>query len=228
MYKWVTLFICCVFVVSGCSWGEKKANKEVNTMEYKLFQAVEHKDGISIKELVTEGVSINTRDSKGQTPLMLATYNQDASTAKILIDLGADVNIQDNKKNNPFLYAGAEGYLDILKMAIDAEADPTITNRYGGTALIPASEHGYVDVVRELLTRTKINVNHINNLGWTALLEAIILNDGNKQQQQTVQLLIDHGADVNLADQEGVTPLQHARDKGYMEIVKILQNAGAK
>jgi ankyrin repeat protein len=60
------------------------------------------------------------------------------------------------------------------------------------------------------------------------LLEAIILNDGDKEQQQTVQMFLDHGANVALADQEGVTPLQHAKNKGQMEIVKILQNAGAK
>ncbi|MFN8454674.1 MAG: hypothetical protein U0401_08410 [Anaerolineae bacterium] len=59
-------------------------------------------------------------------------------------------------------------------------ADPTLTNRFGGVAPIPASEARapYVETVRELLTRTKINVNHVNNLGWTALLEAIILSDG--------------------------------------------------
>ena len=112
-------------------------------------------------------------------------------TAKTLLKAGADVNIQDDMKNNPFLYAGAEGYLDILKLTIEAGADPTITNRYGGTALIPASEHGYLDVIKELLTSTDIDVNHVNNLGWTALMEAIILNNGNQVQQETVQLLID-------------------------------------
>ena len=130
--------------------------------------------------------------------------------------------------NSPFLYAGAEGYLDILKMTIQAGADPSITNRYGGTALIPASEHGYVDVVQELLTNTPVDVNHVNKLGWTALLEAIILNDGNERQQKTIELLISHGADVNLADGEGVSPLSHAKNKGFKEIEQILVRAGAK
>lgn len=159
---------------------------------------------------------------------MIATYNNDVETAKVLIKAGADVNIKDDMKNNPFLYAGAEGYIDILKLTIEAGADPAITNRYGGTALIPASEHGYVDVIKELLTHTDIDVNHVNNLGWTALLEAIISNDGDDKQQQTVQLLIEHDADVNIPDNNKVTPLQHAREKGFKEIEKILLKAGAK
>lgn len=105
--------------------------------------------------------------------------------------------------------------------------DPTITNRYGGTALIPASEHGYVDVIKELLSRTEVDVNHVNNLGWTALLEAIILNNGNETQQQVIQLLIEDGADVNIPDKEGVTPLQHAKEHGFKEIEDILLKAGA-
>ncbi|WHY03591.1 ankyrin repeat domain-containing protein [Neobacillus sp. DY30] len=197
-------------------------------MEEQLIQAVKAKEADTVRRLIEEGVDINTQDSEGRTATMIATYNNDAKTAKILIDAGADVNIQDDMENNPFLYAGAEGYIEILKLTIKAGADPSITNRYGGTALIPASEHGYVDVIKELLTNTNIDINHINDLGWTALLEAIILNNGDEKQQQTVQLLIDHGADVNIPDRNNITPLQHARKKGFNEIENILVKAGAK
>nr|WP_257029479.1 ankyrin repeat domain-containing protein [Neobacillus niacini] len=197
-------------------------------MEEQLIQAVKGEDADTVRRLIKEGVDINTQDSEGRTSTMIATYNNDAETAKILIDAGADVNIQDDMENNPFLYAGAEGYIEILKLTIKAGADPTITNRYGGTALIPASEHGYVDVMKELLTKTDIDINHINDLGWTALLEAIILNNDDEKQQQTVQLLIDHGADVNIPDHDNVTPLQHARKKGFKKIENILLKAGAK
>src|SRR5574337_548675 len=94
----------------------------------------------------------------------------------------------------PLRRSAAMGWLDLLPLAIDAHADTTLTNRFGGISIIPASERGHVEIVRELLTRTNINVNHVNNLGWTALLEAIILSNGDKAHQQIVQLLIDHGA----------------------------------
>ncbi|SFF16464.1 hypothetical protein SAMN05216378_5218 [Paenibacillus catalpae] len=200
----------------------------METINVQLLQAAESGQVEKVRQLLKDGASLNVQDARGRTPVMIATYNKDFKTAKALIEAGADVNIRDNRLNSPFLYAGAEGYLDILKLTIDAGADPKITNRYGGVALIPASEHGYVEVVRELLERTEIDVNHVNNLGWTALLEAIILNNGNKRQVETVQLLIEHGADVNLADGDGVTPLKHARSKGFKEIERVLMQAGAK
>lgn len=201
---------------------------EDETMQERLFEAVEGKEFDTVRELLDNRVDINAQDGQGRTAMMIATYANDVDMVKLFIDAGADVDIQDDMLNNPFLYAGAEGYLDILKLMIAAGADPTITNRYGGVAVIPASEHGYVEVVEELLKHTKTDVNHVNNLGWTALLEAIILNDGSEKQQQTIRLLIEHGADVNLADKDGVTPLEHAREKGFKEIEAILLEAGAK
>lgn len=200
---------------------------EDETMNEQLFKVVEGKEVDRVRDLLDKGVDINAQDTQGRTAIMIATYANDVEMVKVLIAEGADVDIQDNMLNNPFLYAGAEGYMEILKLMIAAGADPTITNRYGGVALIPASEHGYVEVVNELMTNTKTDVNHVNNLGWTALLEAIILNDGSEKQQQTIRLLIEHGADVNLADKDGVTPLEHAREKGYKEIEEILLEAGA-
>ncbi|MEH6942999.1 ankyrin repeat domain-containing protein [Bacillus sp. JJ722] len=226
------IILGCMFFLQACVQTDEGENNNMmkegmDKMQEQLFLKTEKKDAEAVSKLLKEGVDINAKDNQGRTALMIATYNNDQTTAKVLIDAGADVNIQDNMKNTPFLYAGAEGYLEILKLTIDAGADPTITNRYGGTALIPASEHGYVDVIQELLTRTEIDVNHVNNLGWTALMEAIILNDGDKTQQQVVQLLIDHGADVNVPDKDGVNPLQHAKKHGFKEIEEILIEAGA-
>ncbi|PQP81542.1 hypothetical protein C0Q44_17640 [Paenibacillus sp. PCH8] len=228
----IIILISSMFIVQGCVPEVKNdSNAEEKTMtsaDEELFKAVEDSDTERIEQWIQAGANINAQDQSGRTAAMIATYNNDLTSANVLIKAGADVNIQDNMKNNPFLYAGAEGYLDILKLTIEAEADPAITNRYGGTALIPASEHGYVEVVRELLIQTSVNVDQVNLLGWTALLEAIILNDGNAQQQETIQLLIDHGSDVNIPDRDGVSPLSHAKNKGFKEIEGILVRAGAK
>jgi uncharacterized protein len=248
MKKWLSVIFGMALLLQGCvsmNQGELKEDPSKQEKESEvvgeelqeqlqdavndmLLKAAGRGETETVKNLIDKGVDMNVKDANGQTPLMIATYKNDVETAKVLIAAGADVNIRDDMKNTPFLYAGAEGYLEILKLTIAAGADPTITNRYGGTALIPAAEHGYVDVIRELLTMTNIDVNHVNNLGWTALMEAIILNNGNETQQQVVQLLIDHGADVNIPDEENVTPLQHAKAKGFKEIEKILIKAGAK
>jgi uncharacterized protein len=79
-------------------------------------------------------------------------------------------------------------------------------------------------LVRALL-ETDIDVDHVNNLGWTALLEAVILGDGGEPHQEIVRMLLDAGADTSLADGDGVTSLQHARDRGYAEMVALLERA---
>ncbi|WP_183599855.1 ankyrin repeat domain-containing protein [Paenibacillus phyllosphaerae] len=230
MLKWLVMLLGCMFILQGCMFGgqEEMTTTEGKLVNQQLLQAAERQDADTVIQLLNEGADVNVQDAKGRTAAMIATYNNDVNTVKALIDAGADVNKQDDLKNTPFLYAGAEGYIEILKLTIDAGADPTITNRFGGTALIPASEHGYLDVIQELLIRTSIAINHVNNLGWTALMEAIILNDGGQRQQQVVQVLIEHGADVNIPDHDRVTPLQHARNKGFKEIERILVAAGAK
>ena len=108
-----------------------------------------------------------------------------------------------------------------------AGADLKSTNRFGGTALIPACHYGHVETVRVLLG-SAIDVNHVNKLGWTALLEAVILGDGGPRHREIVRLLIANRAAVDLADAQGVTPLGHARRLGQLEIVKLLQKAGAR
>ncbi len=197
-------------------------------MNEKLIQAAERGDTATVLQLLATGAQINSRDQRGRTAVMAATHGNQVATVQALIAAGADINIQDNRLDNPFLYAGAEGLLDILKLTIAAGANTKLTNRYGGTALIPAAERGHVEVVTELLMRTDVDMNHVNNLGWTALLEAIILGDGGPRRTEVVRLLIQAGADVNLADSQGVTPLAHAQQRGYTEMIKLLQNAGAQ
>ncbi|GAB2540971.1 ankyrin repeat domain-containing protein [Gracilibacillus alcaliphilus] len=178
-----------------------------------------------VLQLLQQGVAINAVDSDGTTAVLAATQNNQIETVKVLIEAGADLDVQNDHLDNVLLYAGAEGMIEIVKLAIDAGADTTITNRFGGTALIPAAERGHVDVVKELLVHSDVDVNHINNLHWTALLEAVLLGDGGTSHQEIVQLLVDHGADMTIGDREGVTPLEHAIKNDYSEIAEILKAA---
>jgi len=217
------LFI--IGLMTGCQTNERITKEDVAFMERSFIQAAESGETDQVLQWIEDGVNINTTDAEGRTAILAATHGNQVDTVIALIEAGANINLQANNLDNPFLYAGAEGLLEIVNVLIDAGADPTITNRFGGTALIPASEHGYVEVVKELLTRSNVNVNHINDLGWTALMEAIILNNGGEQQQKVIRLLIEHGADVTIPDNSGVTPLEHARAKGFTAIERILEEA---
>ncbi|WP_193768833.1 ankyrin repeat domain-containing protein [Metasolibacillus meyeri] len=200
--------------------------KQVETLEQQMIKYAEQGNIEETLALIDAGVNINAIDTNGRTAVMAATYNNEVEIVKRLIERGADINIRDKQLNNVLLYAGASGYLSIVKLAIEAGADTTIKNRFGGIAIIPAAERGHVEVVKELLENSDTNVNHINNLHWTALMEAVILGDGGKRHQQIVQLLIEHGADIHIADAQGITPLEHARKLGFTEIEKILTAAG--
>jgi ankyrin repeat protein len=136
-------------------------------------------------------------------------------------------NAQDNQRDSAYLLAGARGYLGILRMTLAAGADLKSTNRYGGTALIPACHYGHVETVRELL-KTKIDIDHVNNLGWTALLEAVILGDGGARHTEIVRLLLAGKANPSIADRQGVTPLGHARSRGYREMARLIEAAGGR
>ena len=192
-----------------------------------LVGAAEAGDVTALRRLLDAGVPVDTRDAGGRTALLAATQANRIDAARLLIERGADVNAKDEIQDSPFLYAGAQGRLEILRMTLVAGADLKSTNRYGGTALIPAAHHGHVETVRELL-KTKIDVDHVNRLGWTALLEAIILGDGGAAHTEIVRLLLAHGAKVQLADAQGVTPLAHADQRGQRGIAEILRRAGAR
>lgn len=192
-----------------------------------LIQAAASGRSGEVQRLLDTGTPVNGRDARGRNAVLAATQGGYVETARLLIARGADVNAQDDIRDSAFLLAGARGHTEIVRAALAAGADLKSTNRYGGTALIPACHYGHVDTVRLLLT-TAIDVNHVNNLGWTALLEAVILGDGGARHTEIVKLLIAHGANVNLADKDGVTPLAHAERRGQRTISELLRAAQAR
>ena len=148
--------------------------------------------------------------------------------ARELIEQGADVNVKDETEQSAYLYATSEVGPDpaLLELMLASGADIQAKDSYNGTGLIRAAHRGYPEIVARLLD-AGVEVDHVNRLGWTALLEAIVLGDGGPKHVETVRLLVDGGADVNLADREGVTPLAHAEEAGFDEIAAILVKATA-
>ena len=192
-----------------------------------LIAAAERGETLVVRRLLAEGVPVNTRDGRGRTALLAATQRNHVDVARLLINEGADVNAKDLIQDTPFLVAGAEGRVELLRLMLAADADLKSTNRFGGTALIPACHRGHVEAVR-LLLATAIDKDHVNHLGWTALMEAVVLGDGGPSHTDVVRLLVAAGANPNIPDRDGLTPLAHARQRGYAAMVSILESAGAK
>ncbi len=167
------------------------------------------------------GADIEARDSRARTPLLLAVENDHVEAARLLVAFGADPNAVDAQHDTPWLVTGVTGSVAMVDVLLPAKPDFTIRNRFGGIAIIPASERGHVDYVRRV-AKIGMNVNHVNDLGWTALLEAVILGDGSAPYQQIVRILLDAGADPAIGDRDGTTALEHARSKGFTAIAALL------
>jgi ankyrin repeat protein len=206
-------------VTVGGSLFDETAISEANE---KLLQAAHTGDVEGVERALAAGADVETRDEHERTALLIAAGEDHVDAARRPIGAGANPNALDDRHDTPWLVTGVTGSVAMLEALLTAHPDMTIRNRYGGISVIPASERGHVDYVRRVV-QTDIDVNHVNDLGWTALLEAVILGDGSTKYQEIVRILLDAGADPSIADRDGVTALQHADSKDQKEMVKILR-----
>jgi ankyrin repeat protein len=192
-----------------------------------LHDAAAKGDSAAVERLAAAGADLNARDGHGRTALMVAAHAGAHGAAQALIAAGADLNVLEHDRYDVLTIAAVADDEAMVRLAIVAGADPTlVTSRYDGTALIAAAHLGHDRVVRALI-EGGAPLDHVNNLHWTALIEAVVLGDGGPRHQATVQALVAAGADLNLTDRSGATPLTLARQYGYGEITRMLEEAGA-
>lgn len=192
-----------------------------------LLAAAASGDDIRVGALIAAGTDLEKRDGQGRTALLLAVAGNHVAAAKSLLAAGASPNTQADNRDTPWLLAGASGRSEIVSAMLPLKPDLTIRNRFGGNALIPACERAHVETVKLLLT-SGIDVNHVNDLGWTCLLEIVILGDGGPRHREVAKLVLDAGADPNIADREGVSPLAHARRRGQVAVARLIEAAGGR
>jgi ankyrin repeat protein len=193
-----------------------------------LHAAAARGDVAEIEQLIAEGEKPNIQDSNSRTPLLVAAFRRHHEAARALIRLGADPNALDAQRYDVLTIAAVNNDMDMVKIALAGGANArAITGAYDGTALIAAAHRGHVEVVRALIA-AKAPLNHVDNHGWTALLQAIVLGNGGAKHTATVEALVQAGADILLPDRHGVTALTHARNRGYSQIARVLENAGGR
>ncbi|WP_018625799.1 ankyrin repeat domain-containing protein [Niabella aurantiaca] len=193
-----------------------------------LFGLIDKNNTEGLTEALRRKTDIEMTNPEGQTPLLYALYKKDRPSALLLIGYGADVNARDQVHYTPFLYAGAQGFTDVVKACLQHGADFNIFNRYGRTALMPACEKAYLETVRLLAQTPGFPIDHVNDTGWTALLEAILLGEGDETHASVAAELIAAGCNTRIPDKKGITPLVHARELGYHKIASLLEAAGAR
>ena len=221
---WLTF----LFLALGAPASAQIAPNPAKLSAYRgLHAAAAQGDPAEIERLVKTGAAIEARDGHGRTPLHVAAFMHQEDAARALLRLGADANAFEAQKYDIVTIAAVADDVAMLKLALAGGGSAkNITSPYEGTALIAASHLGHDEVVR-LLIAAKAPLDHVNNLGWTALIESIVLGNGGQRHIATLDALVKAGADVNRADRGGNTPLTLARGRNYAEMVTILRAAGA-
>ena len=214
-----------VLASTACGGGERSSP----AVDGELIVAARAGDLGRVRSLLERRADVHAHDANGATALVAASYGNHVDVARALIEAGADVNVEDATEQSAFLIATSEVGDDprLLELTLANGADVNAKDSYNGTGLIRAADRGHVQIVERLL-ETDVELDHVNRLGWTALLEAIILGGGDTRHTDVVRLLVDAGADVDRADGEGVTPLEHARRQGFDDMAAILEGAGAR
>jgi ankyrin repeat protein len=227
--RWRLASVAAAFAVGSALLAPTSASAQTPPTETEraaytgLHRAAALGDAVQIRRLLADGADAKARDAAGRTPLHVAAFGSHYDAVRALVDGGADINALENRRYDVITIAAVKDDVRMVKLALALGGNAkTITSPYDGTALIAAAHLGHAEVVRALIDGGA-PLDHVNNLGWTALIEAVVLGDGGARHLATVAELIAAGANRTIADRSGVTPLQHARQRGFQKIAAALQ-----
>ena len=160
--------------------------------------------------------------------MQVATFARQAEAIRALALAGANLELLENDRYDAVTIAAVADDEDTLRVLLGLGASAKLTtSRYDGTALIAAAHLGHDGVVKQLIA-AGAPLDHVNNLHWTALIEAVVLGNGGARHQAVLQALLAAGASTRLTDREGNTPLALAKSRAYAAMVAMLEKAGAR
>ena len=188
-----------------------------------LFAAAHSGTAEDVRAALVDGARVTETDHRQRLATHIAAFASNEEALRALAEAGADMNALEYQLYDVVTIAAVANDVEMLVAALDLGNRPDlVTSVYDGTALIAAAHLGHVRVVDQLI-RAGAPLDHVNNLGWTALMEAVVLGDGGADHVETARLLVAAGADRQIADGHGVTPLEHAARRGYGEMVEVLK-----
>ena len=218
---WLTTFALILFWLNSALGQTPPAQAEIAKFGA-LHRAANSGDVTEIGKLIADGANVDSQNEKQRTAVHVAALASNENALKALAKAGADLNALEYQKYDIVTIAAVANDPEFLRTALQLGANPgNTTSIYDGTALIAAAHLGHHEVV-QILIDAGAPLDHINNLQWTALIESVVLGDGGENHVKTAQALVNAGADKSIGDRDGVTPLEHARQRGYAEMIEVL------
>ncbi|KRG06356.1 uncharacterized protein Dmoj_GI11891, isoform B [Drosophila mojavensis] len=175
-----------------------------------------------VKTLLTLGCHPSLQDSEGDTPLHDAISKEHDEMLSLLLDFGADITLNNNNGFNALHHAALKGNPSAMKILLTKTNRPWIVEEKkddGYTALHLAALNNHVEIAELLVHMGKANMDRQNVNQQTALHLAV-----ERQHVQIVKLLVQDGADLNIADKDGDTPLHEALRHHTLSQLKQLQD----
>ena len=227
-HGWPLAALLAVAALAGPAQAQV-APSATEAARYTGLHAAAHKgDLVQLKKLLASGASVNARDPFGRTPVHVATFAKQPEVIRALAMAGAHLELLENDRYDAVTVAAVADDEDTLRLLLGLGASAQLTtSRYDGTALIAAAHLGHDGVVRQLIA-AGAPLDHVNNLHWTAMIEAIVLGQGGARHQAVLKALLAAGASTRLTDREGNTPLALAKARGYAAMVNLLEKEGAR
>ena len=221
--------LCALVALAPCPARAQVAPSAKQAAAYTGLHGAAHRgDTAALAKLITARTDLHARDAYGRTAIHVAAFARQRDALRTLAKAGAQLELLENDRYDAVTIAAVADDEETLRvlLALGASAKLT-TSRYDGTALIAAAHLGHDGVVKQLIA-AGAPLDHVNNLHWTALIEAIVLGDGGPRHQEVLRALLAAGASTRLADRQGNTPLALAKARGYQAMVQLLETAGAK
>jgi ankyrin repeat protein len=174
-----------------------------------------------VEALLDSGAEIESKDTNGHTPLLLAADEGHETVVKVLIEANAETESKDENGQTPLSLAAWKGHETIVKMLLEANADVESKDMRNQTPLYWAAMKGCKAVVEALL-KFNAEIESRNSDGQTSLSLA-----AEQGHETIIQILLEANADVESKDMRSRTSLSLAAEQGHETIVKMLLEAKA-
>lgn len=185
-----------------------------------FFKSLANGNAKEVIMLLDSGIDLEQRDQRGWTPVMIAAFEGTEEMALLLIQRGANVFAKDKKGYTPIHFAAYRNFARVVAQLLQMNIDPDAQSDSGTTPLVQAAARGNTEVVEQLL-KADASPNLANNEGWTPLHKAVA-----NRHLPAVAALMKFKADPHALHSSGATPLAIAREKGFKDILALLQQGG--